>query len=140
MLRDWTGIQDSDADFENEDMEKDEGGHSEIKDMTAKERECLERGCILFSQFFDSIYWIAEKLSANLSGMKLGIYVAVNNIEQAKKRIDAIPNKHPFEIRYQQKPGKIDWESCSKILDKTEKRRYLTQGWNKNGKVISRNT
>ncbi|ETJ41272.1 Helicase protein, partial [human gut metagenome] len=31
--------------------------------------------------------------------------------------------------RYQTCVGEIDWESCSKVLDVDEKRKYLMNGW-----------
>ena len=57
------------------------------------------------------------------------IDVALNDIEEAQKRIDAIPKEHPFELRYHLNIGKVDWESCAKVLDKMEKRRHLMTGW-----------
>jgi len=78
--------------------------YSELKDLTEKERECLhkfietlkvnkdddpkyklildllihqgfaEKGCIIFSQYFDSAYWVAEKLSHDLTDTIVGIY------------------------------------------------------------------
>jgi ERCC4-related helicase len=75
-----------------------------LKDLTEEERECLrkfiktleanqdndpkyelvldlllnrgfaEKGCIIFSQYFDSAYWIAEKLSHHMKGITIGIY------------------------------------------------------------------
>ena len=57
------------------------------------------------------------------------IDVALNDIEKAKEKIDAVPKKHPFDLRYQTCVGEIDWESCSKVLDVDEKRKYLMNGW-----------
>lgn len=57
------------------------------------------------------------------------VQVAVNNIEEAEKIIDAVPKQHPFELRYNQiKP--INWEACSKVLDSHEKKKCLMSGWN----------
>ncbi|HHV75149.1 MAG TPA: DEAD/DEAH box helicase family protein [Thermoanaerobacterium sp.] len=56
--------------------------------------------------------------------------VALNNIEEAKKRINALPKKNPFELRYNEKLRKIDWESCANVLDNDEKKKYLMKGWN----------
>jgi superfamily II DNA/RNA helicase len=33
-----------------------------------------ELGCIIFSQYFDSVYWLAEQLTADLPGEEIGIY------------------------------------------------------------------
>ncbi len=34
----------------------------------------LELGCIIFSQYFDSIWWLAEQLTRDLPGEKIGVY------------------------------------------------------------------
>lgn len=57
------------------------------------------------------------------------VHVALNEIEEAKRKIDAIPKQHPFELRYHVNLGKVDWESCSQVLDDKEKRKYLMMGW-----------
>jgi hypothetical protein len=56
------------------------------------------------------------------------IDVALGEIEQAKRVIDAVPDKHPFEIRYQ-KIERIDWESCAQVLSGTAKREALMRSW-----------
>lgn len=274
----WNSANDEDQD------DFDEDNNSEYKDLTNDERQCLinfidslnsnkekdpkykivydllvnknwyDRGCIIFSQYYDSSYWVAENLSNDLKNKKIGIYaggdksglfingifektskenikdmvksreikilvgtdaaseglnlqtlgtlinldlpwnptrleqrkgriqrigqvydeiyiynmrykdsvedrvhellserlenihnifgqipdiledvwvdVALNNVEEAKKRINMVPNKNPFDIRYNQKLGKVDWESCSSVLDNDEKKKYLMKGWN----------
>jgi hypothetical protein len=57
------------------------------------------------------------------------IDVALNDIKEAKRRIDEIPKQHPFELRYHVNVGKVDWESCVNVLDGKEKRKYLMNGW-----------
>lgn len=57
------------------------------------------------------------------------IEVAKGEIESAKQIIDNVPKKHPFENRYNTGVGNIDWESCTKVLDKKEKRKYFEKGW-----------
>ena len=56
------------------------------------------------------------------------IALALGEKERAKKIIDELPQSHPFEIRYTH-TEKIDWESCSEVLDSSEKNRVLIQGW-----------
>lgn len=56
------------------------------------------------------------------------IDVALGEIERAKKTIDAVPEKHPFEIKYS-RVEKVLWESCSNVLDTTARKKYLSQGW-----------
>ncbi len=41
-------------------------------------RRWLERGCIIFSQYYDSIHWLAESLAAELPGVPIGIYSGAN--------------------------------------------------------------
>ncbi len=58
------------------------------------------------------------------------IDVALNDIEQAKERIDRIPEKNPFTIKYETKiPQTEDWESCTTVLDNDEKLKQLLLGW-----------
>ncbi len=57
------------------------------------------------------------------------IDVALDEIESAKERINAIPKQHPFEIRYRKHLEHIDWESCSTVLDNYETKKYLKKGW-----------
>lgn len=282
MLQNWGGILDEE-DYEDEDTSDDASVHSDIKNITEEERDCLikfvdtleshkgedpkylllkkiliddnwiERGCIVFSQFFDSAFWVANSLSKDLPNERIGLYaggdksgiikdgiyekcakedikkmvkrrelriligtdaaseglnlqtlgslinldlpwnptrleqrkgriqrigqvfdevliynmrykgsvedrvhyllserlgnihgmfgqlpdvlqdvwidVALNDIEEAKRRIDEIPKQHPFELRYHVNVGKVDWESCVNVLDGKEKRKYLMSGW-----------
>ncbi|MEW5920664.1 MAG: phospholipase D-like domain-containing anti-phage protein [Bacillota bacterium] len=58
------------------------------------------------------------------------VSVALNEIEEARARIDEIPQKHPFDIRYQQHIEKIDWETCAQVLNGEEKKKHLSKGWN----------
>ncbi|MCU0833524.1 MAG: phospholipase D-like domain-containing protein [Chromatiaceae bacterium] len=56
------------------------------------------------------------------------IDVALGEVARAKATIDAVPRKHPFELRYHT-VAKVDWESCSQVLDSEERKRCLSQGW-----------
>ena len=48
--------------------------------------------------------------------------------EKAKRIIDAVPHKHPFEVRY--KPvERVAWESCAEVLQAKAKLDVLKQGW-----------
>jgi hypothetical protein len=49
-------------------------------------------------------------------------------IDKAKKTIDAVPKKHPFELRYHT-VEKVDWETCARVLDAEERKRFLSQAW-----------
>lgn len=96
-------------DIFGEDDEEKEDQHSEIKDLTTEELDCLERlvkvlrdnkdtdpkynkvmeilqkgvedegpwqdkGCIIFSQYFDSANYVARLLSQYIKGTKIGLY------------------------------------------------------------------
>ncbi|RIK30872.1 MAG: helicase SNF2 [Chloroflexi bacterium] len=56
------------------------------------------------------------------------VQVALGEVERAQKLIDAVPQRHPFELRYAHVEP-IHWESCEKVLDASEKRKILSQGW-----------
>ena len=56
------------------------------------------------------------------------IDVALGDIERAKQVIDAVPQQHPFDIKYQA-IEKVDWEHCSRVLDSSAKRDALIAGW-----------
>ena len=58
------------------------------------------------------------------------IDIALGEIDQARKTIDAVPRKHPFQIRYHH-VQKVDWETCARVLDAEERKRYLSVGWGK---------
>jgi superfamily II DNA or RNA helicase len=56
------------------------------------------------------------------------IDLALGEIDRAKKTIDAVPARHPFELRYH-KVEKVSWESCARVLDSEERKRFLSKGW-----------
>jgi len=43
-----------------------------------QERGWLELGCIIFSQFYDTAYWIAESLTARMPGERVALYAGAN--------------------------------------------------------------
>lgn len=56
------------------------------------------------------------------------IDVALGEVERAKKVIAAVPQRHPFDIRYQ-RIKKTDWESCERVLSAGAKREILRRPW-----------
>ncbi len=56
------------------------------------------------------------------------IDVALGQQEEAKKRINAAPLQHPFDIRYR-KVERVDWESCAEVLSADAKRSRLRNPW-----------
>lgn len=81
----------------------------------------------LLSTRLESIYNVFGQLPDVLEDV--WIEIAVGNKEKALEIIDSVPKVHPFENRYNMGVEHIDWETCSKVLDKKEKRNYFEQGW-----------
>jgi len=83
---------------------------------------------------------VHELLSARLAGIytlfgqlpdvleDVWIDVALGEIEQAKKTIDAVPQQHPFELKYHTMSN-IPWESCTKVLNALNRQQSLSRGW-----------
>ena len=56
------------------------------------------------------------------------VQVALGQAEEAQRTIDAVPERHPFELRYRE-VSHVDWESCARVLDDDVRRRSLSRGW-----------
>jgi hypothetical protein len=56
------------------------------------------------------------------------IDVANGEIEEAKKLIESLHPKHPFDEKYN-RVSDIDWESCATVLLEKDKRRVLLERW-----------
>ena len=56
------------------------------------------------------------------------VQVALGRVEQARQTIDAVPEQHPFALRYHE-VKRVDWESCARVLDADARRRRLARGW-----------
>lgn len=56
------------------------------------------------------------------------IMVAKNNEAAAYQRIDAVPNAHPFEFRWERIEA-VNWESCYKVLEESSQLSELTKNW-----------
>jgi superfamily II DNA or RNA helicase len=58
------------------------------------------------------------------------IAIAQNDVKRAEEAINKVPKKHPFELKYEQNiPKTEDWQSCTFVLDKSEKLKELLKGW-----------
>ena len=58
------------------------------------------------------------------------IAVAQNDEQKAQEAINKVPDKHPFELKYEQNiPKTQDWQSCTLVLDKEEKMKELMKPW-----------
>ena len=56
------------------------------------------------------------------------IDLAMGETEKAKTTIDAIPKQHPFELKYHN-IERVEWESCTEVLDADCRRQHLFKGW-----------
>lgn len=56
------------------------------------------------------------------------IQVALGEERAARQVIDAVPQQHPFEMKYN-RIDSINWESCAQVLSEAEKRAALLRGW-----------
>ena len=75
----------------------------------------LERISLLFGQLPDTLE-------------DVWVHVALDKVDQARQTIDAVPEQHPFALRYHEvKP--VDWESCARVLDDDARRQRLSQSW-----------
>jgi len=57
------------------------------------------------------------------------IDIAIGEIVKARQTIDAVPEKHPFDRRYQSSVEKVNWETCVKVLDSGDRKKHLSRGW-----------
>lgn len=56
------------------------------------------------------------------------VEAALGDIERAKRIIDSVPKKHPFELKYH-RIERVDWESCGEVLDPRAVRDALRIPW-----------
>ena len=80
----------------------------------------------LLSQRLESISKLFGQLPDILEDV--WVQVALGEMEEARKTIDAVPKHHPFKLRYHD-VKRVDWEACASVLSSRERRRYLMAGW-----------
>ena len=56
------------------------------------------------------------------------VQVALGKVEEARQTIDAVPEQHPFALRYHE-VERVDWESCARVLDNNVRWERLAQPW-----------
>ena len=56
------------------------------------------------------------------------VHVALDKLAEAQRTIDAVPQQHPFALRYRE-VSPVDWESCARVLDGDARRERLERGW-----------
>ena len=54
---------------------------------------------------------------------------ALGDREVAKQTIDKLPDQHPFEMKYNQIQNKVNWESCTQVLDSSDRKQALLKSW-----------
>ena len=80
----------------------------------------------LLSERLESISRLFGQLPDTLED--IWVRVALGEIEQAKRTIDAVPDEHPFALRYHEVLP-VDWESCARVLADDARRGSLARGW-----------
>ena len=80
----------------------------------------------LLSQRLENIFGLFGQVPDVLEDV--WVDVALGKEEQARSTIGAVPERHPFELRYHTVEN-IDWESCSTVLDGEDRKRHLMGGW-----------
>ena len=81
----------------------------------------------LLSERMENIYKMFGQIPDILEDV--WIDVAIGNIEEAKKRIDSFPMKHPFAIKYHDNINTVDWESCVTVLNKKDIKHKMMEQW-----------
>jgi hypothetical protein len=56
------------------------------------------------------------------------VRTALRDEQRALEIIDEVPERHPFELRYD-RIEPVDWESCSLVLDSRDQLEVLMRGW-----------
>ena len=80
----------------------------------------------LLSERFENVSRLFGQLPDTLEDV--WVQVALGNIAAAQQTIDAVPERHPFELRYRD-VHRVDWESCARVLDDDVRRERLASGW-----------
>jgi len=57
------------------------------------------------------------------------IDIALGEVEQAKRELDRLPPRNPFDTRYQRFKEIPDWERCAEVVNRIEKLEKLKRGW-----------
>jgi hypothetical protein len=85
----------------------------------------------------DRVHQLLSKRLVNIRNMfgqipdtleDVWVAAALSDEEEAKRFIDAVPKRRPFEMRYDRIES-VDWESCSRLLDSVSQLVALRAGW-----------
>jgi len=85
----------------------------------------------------DRVHQLLSERLANIRSMfgqipdtleDVWVAAALRDEAEARRIIDAVPKRHPFEMRHDRIES-VDWESCSLVLDSTSQLEMLRAGW-----------
>jgi len=85
----------------------------------------------------DRVHQLLSERLANIRSMfgqipdtleDVWVAAALRDEAEARRIIDAVPKRHPFEMRHDRIES-VDWESCSRVLDSTSQLEMLKAGW-----------
>jgi superfamily II DNA/RNA helicase len=57
------------------------------------------------------------------------VSTALGEVAEARRRIEEVPRRHPFEVRYAQDLPPTAWEKCEQVLDRYDVQRRLREAW-----------
>ena len=57
------------------------------------------------------------------------VATALGEIEEARRRINEVPSRHPFNVRYAHDLPEAAWERCVEVLDRHDVLRMMKQPW-----------
>ena len=80
----------------------------------------------LLSMRLENIREIFGQLPDTL--MDVWISVAEGDTARALRTIDAVPQQHPFSLRYHRLEA-VPWEACAQVLNQTDKKHLLQRAW-----------
>ena len=55
------------------------------------------------------------------------VATALGEVEEARRRIEEVPPRHPFDLRYAQDLPETAWERCEQVLDQYDVQRLLRE-------------
>ena len=87
-----------------------------------------DRVRLLLSERQENIFKLFGQLPDTLEDV--WVKVALGRIEDAQRTIDAVPDRHPFALRYHE-VERVDWESCARVLADDARRKALARGWDR---------
>jgi superfamily II DNA or RNA helicase len=57
------------------------------------------------------------------------VATALGEADEARRRIEEVPSRHPFNVRYGQDLPETAWEHCADVLDRFDVQRLLREAW-----------